>query len=810
MDDGSTNGAEAASNGGAVRDEVVVLDGVRKEFGSYVAVERADFAIGRSEFFSLLGPSGCGKTTLLKIIAGFEQPTVGRVLLEGIDVSGVPPYRRNVNTVFQQYALFPHMSVLDNVAFGLRAKKVPATEARRRAREMLDIVRLGEFAQRRSSQLSGGQQQRVALARALVNLPSALLLDEPLAALDLKLREAMQIELKRIQREVGITFIFVTHDQGEALTMSDRIAVMSRGRVEQIGTPEEIYASPASVFVAGFIGSANLLPGTLEATGDGRSDVRLDGGRLIRVDRETDAQPGDPVTVMLRPERLAAATEASDGGRSVDGTIKHVIYQGADIRLVLDLPDHTEVIATVDADDALDALDVGNTIALNWAPDAPYLLRGRSAVVGATTTDIDEVQASLDGTDAAVTPVEPSDEPSQIGRRALLVAGGLAGAAAIVGGVLAFTGNGSSGSDADDGDDETGSGAAGSATLGTGDSQVRILNWQAYIDPTDDGLTGTVDRFVEATGISADYSEDFNDNNEVYNRLIAPVIGAGQKMSYDIICPTNWLAARLSTLGWIEPLPIDRIPNRVNLEDRFLNQPWNFGALYSLPWQAGITGIAYNPELTGRELKSVMDIFDEELKGRVAMLTEMRDTVGLVMLGLGFDPRVVDADGAAAALDKIDEARQGGQIRQFTGNEYLGGLESGDIAACFAWSGDVVQLQYDRPDIQFVIPEEGGISWYDTMVIPKGAENGFAAADWMNFVYDPVQAAQITAYVQYVTPVKGVRDELVRLGGDAAALADSPILFPDEETSARLAVFATLPDELDAAITDRFLTITGS
>ena len=212
-----------------MNDEVIVLDGVRKEFGDFVAVERADFAIARGEFFSLLGPSGCGKTTLLKMIAGFEQPTSGKVMLEGVDVSNVPPHQRNVNTVFQQYALFPHMSVLDNVAFGLRAKKVPAGEARRRAAEMLQVVRLGEFARRRPAQLSGGQQQRVALARALVNMPSALLLDEPLAALDLKLREAMQLELKRIQREVGITFIFVTHDQGEALTMSDRIAVMSRG-----------------------------------------------------------------------------------------------------------------------------------------------------------------------------------------------------------------------------------------------------------------------------------------------------------------------------------------------------------------------------------------------------------------------------------------------------------------------------------------------------------------------------------------------------------------------------------------------------
>ena len=211
---------------------VITLDGVRKEFGSFVAVREAHFSIARGEFFALLGPSGCGKTTALKMIGGFELPTRGRVLLEGVDVSNVPPWKRNVNTVFQHYALFPHMSVADNVAFGPRSRKAPSHDIARRVQKMLAVVRLEEFASRRPAQLSGGQQQRVALARALVNLPSALLLDEPLAALDLKLREAMQLELKRIQREVGIAFLFVTHDQGEALTMSDRIAVMSQGVVE--------------------------------------------------------------------------------------------------------------------------------------------------------------------------------------------------------------------------------------------------------------------------------------------------------------------------------------------------------------------------------------------------------------------------------------------------------------------------------------------------------------------------------------------------------------------------------------------------
>ena len=474
--------------------------------------------------------------------------------------------------------------------------------------EMLDVVRLSEFANRRPIQLSGGQQQRVALARALVNLPSALLLDEPLAALDLKLREAMQLELKRIQREVGITFIFVTHDQGEALTMSDRIAVMSRGQVEQIGTPQEIYAAPSSIFVAGFIGSANLLPGTLEAFDDGRAIVRLDNGVPVEVSGSTLAQTGDPVTVMLRPERLSATTGLSDDGRSLNGVVENVIFQGSERRLIVQLGDGTEVVATIDSDDELPAVSAGDPITLRWAPDAPYLLRGRSAVVGATTTDVDEVQAALDGTEVVVrTDDAPPPPERRFGRRALIAGGAVAGAAVVVGGVLALTG------DAGGGDEEADAGSAGG--IGTGDSDVRILNWQAYIDPSEDGAVGTLERFTEQTGIAVTYDEDFNDNNEVYNRLLAPVLGTGGVIDYDIICPTNWMSARLRNLGWIEQLPLDRIPNRVNLEDRFLNQEWDYGAAFHLPWQAGITGMAYNPELTGRELRSINDLLDPEFRG---------------------------------------------------------------------------------------------------------------------------------------------------------------------------------------------------
>ncbi len=364
-------------------------------YGTFAAVERANFSIERGEFFAMLGPSGCGKTTTLKMIAGFEQPTHGRVLLEGVDVSRTPPYKRNVNTVFQQYALFPHMTVADNVAFGPRSKKIAKSTYAPLVAEMLEVVRLSEFADRKPAQLSGGQQQRVALARALVNFPSALLLDEPLAALDLKLREAMQFELKRIQREVGITFIFVTHDQGEALTMSDRIAVMSQGVVEQIGTPEEIYHRPASLFVAGFIGSANLLPGMVRGHDGDDMVVELTAGPTIRASGGHRLDVDTRASVMLRPERLRVSQTPGDDGRSLAGTVTTVVFQGASARLGIHLDDGTELVTNVGTDESLPFLRPGDQLHVTWQPGAAYLLPGWPARAGATGTDVDQVEASL-------------------------------------------------------------------------------------------------------------------------------------------------------------------------------------------------------------------------------------------------------------------------------------------------------------------------------------------------------------------------------------------------------------------------------
>nr|WP_308208649.1 ABC transporter ATP-binding protein [Mycolicibacterium fortuitum] len=354
----------------------------------------ADFSIASGEFFSMLGPSGCGKTTTLRMIAGFESPTEGAIRLEGVDVSRVPPHKRNVNTVFQHYALFPHMTVWDNVAYGPRSRKKSAKksadEIKRSVDELLEIVRLTDFAKRKPGQLSGGQQQRVALARALVNYPSALLLDEPLGALDLKLRHAMQFELKRIQREVGITFIYVTHDQEEALTMSDRIAVMNNGNVEQIGSPTEIYDRPATVFVASFIGQANLWPG--RQTGRTNRDfVEVDvlGTTLKAKPGDTTIEPGGHATLMIRPERVRVSMEVPTGDvATVPATVKDLTFQGPVLRLSLAAPDDSTIIAHVGPEQELPLLRPGDQVHVGWSPDASRVLPAADIP---TTEDLEEM-----------------------------------------------------------------------------------------------------------------------------------------------------------------------------------------------------------------------------------------------------------------------------------------------------------------------------------------------------------------------------------------------------------------------------------
>ena len=379
---------ESARGAGEGSIPSVRLDGVTKRFDEVVAVREVDLEIGRGEFFTLLGPSGCGKTTTLRMIAGFEEPTDGQVFIDGGDVAGLPPHRRPTNTVFQSYALFPHMSVADNVAFGLRRAKVSAPEVEGRVAEELERVGLAREANRRPSQLSGGQQQRVALARAIVNQPKVLLLDEPLGALDLKLRKGLQLELKRIQRDVGITFVYVTHDQEEALTMSDRIAVMNDGRVEQVAAPEEVYERPATTFVAGFIGVSNLMPGTVTAATDGRASVRLDSGVEIEADRN-GLEDGDRCHAVVRPEklRISRPEDPAGDGEAVDGTVEASVFLGTSTQIVVVLEGDVRMTVLVPNADEAERASLpggGAPVRLSWAPEHIHLVRESSDAGRAT------------------------------------------------------------------------------------------------------------------------------------------------------------------------------------------------------------------------------------------------------------------------------------------------------------------------------------------------------------------------------------------------------------------------------------------
>ena len=340
---------------------------VVKHYGTMTALHQVSMAIRDNEFFTLLGPSGCGKTTLLRCIAGFESVSGGDILLYGRDIATLEPNHRPVNTVFQQYALFPHMSVLDNVAFGLTMKGVGLAERRARAGKMLEIVHLSAFADRMPSQLSGGQQQRVALARALAPEPKVLLLDEPLSALDLKLRQAMRVELKTLQEQTGITFIFVTHDQEEALTMSDRIAVMSQGRVQQIGTAREIYEAPNNRFVADFIGETNLLEVEVVSASGGMAEVVLPGGHRLRC-AAADTTPGRH-HLSIRPERLSIAAEGP-----LTGTVERVVYLGTDLQLLTRLPDGAPFTLRLQNSARTQVPELGSTVSLQLEDGAARLL----------------------------------------------------------------------------------------------------------------------------------------------------------------------------------------------------------------------------------------------------------------------------------------------------------------------------------------------------------------------------------------------------------------------------------------------------
>ncbi len=378
-------------------------------------------------------------------------------------------------------------------------------------------------------------------------------------------------------------------------------------------------------------------------------------------------------------------------------------------------------------------------------------------------------------------------------RRRFLRTSGLAAGAAGLAPLLAACGS--------DSDSDSASGDGGAAKQDT--KNLYFANWPAYIDEE------TVDLFEKASGISFKYTEEYNDNNEYFAK-IQPLLSKGRSIDPDMLAPTFWMAGRLISLGWVDKLPLDKIPNAKNLRSSLQKPTWDPTGEYSLPWQSGFAGIAYNEQVTGRALTSIDDLWDPAFKGKIGVLSEMRDTLGLIGLSEGVDISKPTAKSLQKAIDALQEQVDSGQIKQFTGNDYMDDLTQGNFAACIGWSGDIAQLSKDSPELKFVIPESGGTLWSDTMVIPKGSDGVTAAAEFMDYVYDPVNAARIAAYVQYVSPVEGVQDELRKLGGDSAALADNELLFPTEASSKNLSSFGPLSEADEEALDAAFSKVQGN
>lgn len=378
-------------------------------------------------------------------------------------------------------------------------------------------------------------------------------------------------------------------------------------------------------------------------------------------------------------------------------------------------------------------------------------------------------------------------------RRRFLRTSGLAAGAAGLAPLLAACGS--------DSDSDSASGDGGAVKQDT--KNLYFANWPAYIDEE------TVDLFEKASGISFKYTEEYNDNNEYFAK-IQPLLSKGRSIDPDMLAPTFWMAGRLISLGWVDKLPLDKIPNAKNLRSSLQKPTWDPTGEYSLPWQSGFAGIAYNEQVTGRALTSIDDLWDPAFKGMIGVLSEMRDTLGLIGLSEGVDISKPTAKSLQKAIDALQEQVDSGQIKQFTGNDYMDDLTQGNFAACIGWSGDIAQLSKDSPELKFVIPESGGTLWSDTMVIPKGSDGVTAAAEFMDYVYDPVNAARIAAYVQYVSPVEGVQDELRKLGGDSAALADNELLFPTEASSKNLSSFGPLSEADEEALDAAFSKVQGN
>ncbi len=802
----------------------VKLVDVVKRYGEAVAVDHINLEVETGEFFSLLGPSGCGKTTTLRMIGGFEQPTSGLIELKGEDVTWLPPYKRHVNTVFQNYALFPHLNIYENVAFGLRRSNVDDAEVKSRVTEMLKLVELPGFERRKPTQISGGQAQRVALARALINRPAVLLLDEPLGALDLKLRKQMQVELKRIQQEVGITFIFVTHDQEEAMTMSDRIAVMNHGKYEQLGDPASLYERPRTRFVAGFLGVSNLLPTKSDGTTDGAYVVcRLADGTAIRVPK-TLTEGLETFEVGVRPEkiRLRETTEAvPDGQNHLLGTIRDASYLGVSTSYIVETKSGGTVTVyeqNVERATRAELWTPGEEVQMTWSPDHTFAVD-----VTGSPPPAGPVPAGLAEDDGGA-PIPP---PVGVSRRKFLIGGAVVvGAVGFAAFLASTTGSGVKPSGSPDASAAlaspspvpSASGPASEPPPSEGPSPeppqigtLRFANWLGYIDINEEDKSyPTILKFTDETGIKVDYVEAVDDNENFFTTHLSGPLNAGLPTEWDIVVVTDWMVDRLVRLGWLETLNTANMPNFVaNLLPLYRGRSFDPDTNIAAPWQSGMTGLGFDFNKTGDQT-SIDILFSDDYGGQMTYLSEMRDTVGLSALRLGSDPATITEEQFQAALAEVDKAVKAGYVRQVTGNSYVEVMALGDAVLAMAWSGDVTSLlvpdQKPDQDFRWALPTEGGMLWTDNMVVPKGSPNRRMAESWIDFYYDPANAATIEAWVNYVCPVAGAREVMLQLDAD---LANNPLIFPPADYVARLHQFRSTTAEEETAWSEAFTKVLG-
>ena len=799
----------------------VKLVDVVKRYGEAVAVDHISLEVQTGEFFSLLGPSGCGKTTTLRMIGGFESPTSGLIELKGEDVTWLPPYKRHVNTVFQNYALFPHLSIYENVAFGLRRTKVPDNEVKARVTEMLSLVELPGYEKRKPTQISGGQAQRVALARALINRPSVLLLDEPLGALDLKLRKQMQVELKRIQQEVGITFIFVTHDQEEAMTMSDRIAVMNRGKYEQLGDPASLYEKPRTRFVAGFLGVSNLLGTTADGTADGYAVCKLDDGTAVRVPLAL-TEGLDTYQVGVRPEKIRLRELHEDvpaGQNQMLGTVRDASYLGVSTSYIVEARGGgliTVYEQNVERATRAELWEPGEEVRMTWSPDHTFAVQagGDPPPADPTAAGIAAAAAAAGAAGAAGPP------PAGTSRRKFLVGGAVAVAAVGFGAFLASTSGGGTTPAPSQGASSAPSEGAASTTPTEGPGAtpppatgvLRWANWIGYIDIDEaTGAFPTIQKFEDESGITVTYLEDIDGNEEFFTSSLSGPLTADLPTEWDLVVLTDWMIDRLVRLGWLEALDRDAMPNFVaNLEDRYIGRSFDPDTKFAAPWQSGMTGLGFDQLKTGPQ-ESVNVLFTADFEGKMTYLSEMRDTVGLSAIRLGFDPATITQEQFDAALAEVDSAVKAGWVRQVAGNSYVDIMLGGNAVLAMAWSGDVLSLLVPGQEargqqFEWVLPTEGGMLWTDNMAVPLGSPNRDSAQRWIDFYYDPVNAATIEAYVNYVCPVKGTKEILLESDPD---IANNPLIFPPADWVARLHQFRSTTADEEVAWSEAFSKVMG-